>query len=242
MTTLDWWKYDVPSWLRWFVVVATGFAAIVTSADKSSRAAAHLWKTIRGSIHPLRPKKPKPVSSHPDKHPPPAVNHSSRRKWIRNVTLLVFLLALTMQAVGYLQLHTGPANEQYTKQGWDEFNRGDFDRASKMADQCIAEFRGSADRIEEQLERAGTSLPVGSVSDDDKQRILANGLLNDVATCMYIKGRSAEALGKYDIAKTTYEATSRYTYARTWDKDGGFFWSPAEAASDHLRTLKAEHP
>ena len=241
MSTLDWWQYDVPNALRWFLVVGAGFVAIVASVDKSYRAAAHLWKTIRESIHPLRLKKPKPDLPHPDEHSHLVVKHPSPRKWIRNIMLTVFLAALTMQAVGHFQLHTGPLNEQYTKQAWDAYKKGDFDHALKITDQCIAEFQGSADRFEEQLQKTGTSLPSGTVSVDDKKRIFANGLLNDVATCMYIKGRSAESLGRYDIARATYEVASRYMYARAWD-ESGFFWSPAEAAADRLSTLKAEHP
>lgn len=75
------------------------------------------------------------------------------------------------------------------------------------------------------------------MSDQDKQKIFANGLLNDVATCYFIKGKAAEKLVRKDDAKRAYEEAKKLTYARAWDPQG-WFWSPSEGASDRLDALR----
>jgi hypothetical protein len=129
-------------------------------------------------------------------------------------------------------------NTELTNKAWDAFNKGDYDSAIGLADKCINEFLGRAMREQEDLEAKKSPLPpTGPVPDQEKQAIFARGLLNDVATCMYIKGRSLEAKGRKEEAAKVYKATAKFTYARCWDPKGGAFWSPAEGALDRLRTL-----
>jgi hypothetical protein len=128
-------------------------------------------------------------------------------------------------------------SEQATADAWDAYNSGKFETAITNADICIDESRGQAIRLQAKLEKEKPELPTGEVSDDVKKKIFANGPLNDVATCYFIKGRSEEKLAKKEDAVKAYEETKKYTYARAWDTKG-WFWSPAEAASDRLEGLK----
>jgi len=143
-----------------------------------------------------------------------------------------------------------PLNVQLTSKAWDEFNRNNYSGAMEAADKCIDEFLGAAEREQAKLVKARTPLPpTGAVSERDKKVIMASGLLNDVATCFYIKARSAENRRSTDQtseaekrrlpgqAKEAYQACSRLTYGRTWDPQG-WFWSPSEVCSDRLRKLK----
>jgi hypothetical protein len=133
--------------------------------------------------------------------------------------------------------------EQCLKKAWDAFNGAKYESAIKFAEQCIDNFGKAADRAQEKLESENEPLPpTGKVSGAEKDKIFKRGLLNDVATAYFIKGRSAEYLYKTggpksteykDMAKEAYEATCRYKHARTWDVKG-WFWSPCEAASDRL--------
>jgi len=152
---------------------------------------------------------------------------------------VLLLLSGAVFAIRALQGEDQPLNVQLTVAAWDAFNKRDFDTAIADADRCISEFRGSADRDQAQLQEAEAPLPPkGKVSEADKTAIFARGLLNDIATCFFIKGRSAEHLGRKDEAKLAYETAAKYTYARCWDPKG-WFWSPAEAASDRLATLES---
>jgi len=131
-----------------------------------------------------------------------------------------------------------PMNVALTTAAWDAFNAKDYSKAIAKAQECIDEFRGSADREQAELEKQKVPLPPkGKVTDAEKQAILVRGLLNDVATCYFIIGSSAEYLGRIDLAREAYGRAAKYTYARTWDP-GGWFWSPAEAAGDRLMNLR----
>lgn len=131
-----------------------------------------------------------------------------------------------------------PLNARLTNQDWEAFNSGDYERAISRADKCINEFLCGAERKQDQLTKENAPLPpTGQVSDGEKTAIFAMGLLNDVATCLYIKGRSLESQGKKQEAINAYKAASKFTYASCWDPQG-WFWSPAEAALDRLSALK----
>jgi hypothetical protein len=90
--------------------------------------------------------------------------------------------------------------------------------------------------MQKAISAQGERLPVGAVSDDVKQRIFKNGLLNDVATCLFIKGRSAEAMGDKTLAIRSYQAVQKLDCGRAWDPNG-WFWSPAEASTDRLEVI-----
>lgn len=160
---------------------------------------------------------------------------------IRVLSLLVGIFFLTISIgifTSRILSQEQPLNVQLTSQAWDAFNKDDYERAIVNAKKCINEFRGSAEREQKKLEMNKVDLPpTGKVSNKEKEIILARGLLNDVATCFYISGRSAENIKRKEEAKQAYEAASKYTYARCWDPKG-WFWSPSEAALDRLDMLK----
>ncbi len=131
-----------------------------------------------------------------------------------------------------------PASIEVTVSAWEAFNKGNHEAAIATAERCINEFRGAANKQQAELERANAPLPLtGEVSGEDMRDILSHQLLNDVATCFYIKGWAAENLGRIEEAKQAYRAASKYTYARAWDPRGSF-WSPAEAAQGRLAALR----
>lgn len=174
-----------------------------------------------------------------------------RRKVFRSV-LLLYVLTVGFSCEGpdkhtqqqrtnnavAVQPSAEDLNTVLTSQAWEAYNRGDYKAAIESADRCINEFLGRAMREQEELEAKNTPLPpIGAVSDQERQVIFARGLLNDVATCLYIRGRSLEAEGKREEAGKVYERAAKYTYARCWDPKG-WFWSPSEGARDRLRMLK----
>ncbi|MBU0508320.1 hypothetical protein KKH27_05740 [bacterium] len=131
-----------------------------------------------------------------------------------------------------------PFNMQLTSAAWDAYNHRRYEVAICIADRCIEEFKASADKEQSQLEVAANPLPpVGKVSDTERQAIIARGVLNDFATCLWIRARSAQYLGRPDQAVQDFQATSRYTYARTWDPNG-WFWSPSKDALERLSVMK----
>jgi len=117
-----------------------------------------------------------------------------------------------------------------------QIDRGAFMLAITNADSLIGNWSGMASNQQQALVNANEPLPpTGHVTLDQKNAIVAQGLINDVGTCYFIKGRSLEYLGQADLARTAYRVTTNYPYARTWDpRRDGFFWSPAEASLGRL--------
>lgn len=160
---------------------------------------------------------------------------------VRSVVPCIFLsVAMSARA----QAEKPPAadapkglNEKATAAAWEAFNNNKFEPAITNAELCIEEFRGAANRIQAKLEKEKADIPNGPVTEEQKKKIRENGLLNDVATCYFIKGRAAEKLQRKEDAKKAFQQAKKYSYARAWDP-AGWFWSPAEAASDRLEELK----
>ncbi len=155
----------------------------------------------------------------------------------RIALLLAWMLPMVLTASSYAQ-------EQCLQDAWDGFNRKGYESAIQAADQCIDDFGKAAARIQAKLEADSIPPPpTGAVSDAEKNKIFKRGLLNDVATAYFVKGRSAEYLYRQggsnsaaykEKAEQAFVATCQYKYGRTWDPRG-WFWSPCEAATDRLR-------
>lgn len=145
---------------------------------------------------------------------------------------MILVVALTLAACISLQVmdENRPLNEVLTQKAWDAYKNGHYVEAMTSAESCIETFSDSANQIQEDLENRRMAIPKGAVSEAQKTMIHQNGLLNDVATCTYIKGLSAKRLGKVNEARQAFQLTIKYTHARTWDTQG-WFWSPADAAA-----------
>jgi len=129
-------------------------------------------------------------------------------------------------------------NEQGTIEAWKALNEKRLKDAVAWADRVIVEFKDEAERMQKDLEfRHVVCPPVGRVSKDQKIIILNRGVLNDVATCYFIKGQALEKLKDKAAAKEAYESACLLTYARTWDPEG-WFWNPAEKSCE----LGGRHP
>jgi hypothetical protein len=132
-----------------------------------------------------------------------------------------------------------PLNVELTSRVWEQFNRGDFAAAIKAADKVLDEFEPQARRDQERLIASKTPVPpTGAPSSaQEKKNIMARGVLNDVGTASYLKGRAAENLKRFDEAKSAYSACRTFRHARTWDPNG-WFWDPSQTCDDRLKKLK----
>jgi tetratricopeptide (TPR) repeat protein len=124
-----------------------------------------------------------------------------------------------------------PLHEKETTLAWEAYAKGDYQEAIKHADICIQEFRGAAARKQAELDAKKEPVPNGSVTDEQRKAIHQNGPINDVAAAYYVKGRSAHKLGQKDEALRAMAAAEKLPAGRSWDPNGPWFWSPAEAAA-----------
>jgi tetratricopeptide (TPR) repeat protein len=130
-----------------------------------------------------------------------------------------------------------PPHGVYTFLAWEDFNRGAYQEAIAHATRCVKDFQNIAVAMQQKLASQGVRLPVGAVSSSTKAQIDENGVLNDVATCLFIIGKSAEGRGDVQAAVQAYGGAVKLSYGRSWDPQG-WFWSPAEACSDRLELLR----
>src|SRR2546428_7699300 len=80
-----------------------------------------------------------------------------------------------------------PLHIQATAEAWTAFRAGRNETAIAKANECIARFGETANRIEALLESNKVTLPNGVLSADDKKKIARYQILHDVATCYLIK-------------------------------------------------------
>ena len=63
--------------------------------------------------------------------------------------------------------------------------------------------------------------------------------LNEVGTCLWLKGEALRQKGDPTAAMITYKnVIAHYEYAQAWDKKG-WWWQPADAARKQLARFKA---
>jgi hypothetical protein len=124
-------------------------------------------------------------------------------------------------------------SEEFVTAAWNEYNQNEFAKAIELAQECINRWGNDAVKQQSALTQAP---PNGKVTDDEKKAIFANWALNDVGTAYFIKAESLGKLGKTDDAKDAYKTVIKFPYARCWDPKG-WFWAPAEVASENLAKM-----
>jgi hypothetical protein len=95
--------------------------------------------------------------------------------------------------------------------GFESFNGQDYERASRIAQECVDDFGGAASRIEKGV--ADKQFPEGKVSAQMKTGLFENGALNDVGACSWIVARSAQLLKREYEAKKAYDKVREYPHA-----------------------------
>lgn len=82
-----------------------------------------------------------------------------------------------------------PINVQGVQMAWSAYNAKDWKASIRFADQCMQQFGPVAEQIQTRLESQHAPIPpTGQVSEMERTRLFQNGVLNDVATCAFIKG------------------------------------------------------
>jgi hypothetical protein len=111
-----------------------------------------------------------------------------------------------------------------------------FERAIRFSTNVIAEYKGRA-VLDQAALKNSPEPPSGRVSVQEKQTIFGRGVLNDVATCLFIQARALEYLGRQDRAKAIYIETATFTHARTWSPSEDLVWAPYLAALGRLHAI-----
>ncbi len=130
-----------------------------------------------------------------------------------------------------------PLNQKLTEESWDYFNNKEYYKSIDKANECIKLFRGQAEIKQEELVKKNSPKPNTNPNKKEKDEINSHGLLNDVATCYYIKGLCFQELNKKEEAISSYTKAEFYTYAMCWDSQG-WFWNISEAITGTKKSVR----
>ncbi|MBU0694794.1 MAG: hypothetical protein KKC11_09065 [Candidatus Omnitrophica bacterium] len=118
-------------------------------------------------------------------------------------------------------------SSEYVKKGWAVLGERKFEEVHQITDKCINEFSQTADNLAARL----SELP--SKGEESKYQVM-----NDVATCYFIKGEALMREEKIPEAKKVFkEAVDKYPFAVAFDPRG-WYWSIKEKAEITLRKLE----
>ena len=120
---------------------------------------------------------------------------------------------------------------------WKAFDAKDYSSAIKLSQEIIDKWESAA--LKQQLGISQEPV-LGSVSEADKQIVLANWALNDVGTAYFIKGSALQNQGSLAEAKEAYEKAQALVSARTWDPDQQIFWAPADQALKNISVMNGD--
>jgi tetratricopeptide (TPR) repeat protein len=140
---------------------------------------------------------------------------------------------VTCSLAGFMTLaclHAASAEEahQVTAKAWEAFAQKDWDGVVQLADRAVTTWGRQASNMNRELK----ALPKG-----DAAKKFAN--LNEVGTCLWLKGEALRQKGDPTAAMITYKTLiAHYEYAQAWDKKG-WWWQPADAARKQLTKFEA---
>ncbi len=119
------------------------------------------------------------------------------------------------------------SSSEYVKKGWAVLGKRQFEEVYRVTDACIAEFSAAG----QELARGLSDFP--PKGEENKFQIM-----NDVATCYFIKGEALMRDGKTEEAKGVFrEVISRYPFAQSFDPRG-WYWSIKEKSEITLNKLE----
>jgi tetratricopeptide (TPR) repeat protein len=112
---------------------------------------------------------------------------------------------------------------------WEALNNKDLAGVDAYVNKCLELYADQAKQMQSSLKEYPW---------ESKEKIFSYWALNDVGTCLFIRGEAYKNAGKSDEAKKAFkQLVDEYSYAQCWDPQG-WFWKPAEAAQQKLDELK----
>ena len=107
-----------------------------------------------------------------------------------------------------------------TTKGWDSLKQGRAIAAQAYADKCIALYSERAKEMQMSLR----DFPSSGLEWE-------YWALNDVGTCLFIKGQALAKMGKEAEANRAFQdILGSYGYAQCWDNNNQWFWKLGDAA------------
>ncbi len=141
----------------------------------------------------------------------------------------VLFLIVVLSSIFYFlpSLCYGQDSGEFVSRGWSALGKRDFDKVHQITDQCIQEFDEKAGKQADKLNKFPAK------GEEDKYKVM-----NNVATCYFIKAESYMRAEKKEKAIETFEKiVNKYPYAQSFDPRG-WYWSLKEKAAASIQKLK----
>ncbi|MFC1594744.1 tetratricopeptide repeat protein [Candidatus Omnitrophota bacterium] len=120
------------------------------------------------------------------------------------------------------------ASQTLTTKAWAALTANDLDAVLAFTDKCINSYQDKAQEMQASL----NSYPW------EKKEVFSYWALNDVGTCLFIKGEALRKAGRVEEAKDAFDTLRKsYFFAQCWDTQG-WFWKPVDAAREKLAEME----
>jgi hypothetical protein len=141
---------------------------------------------------------------------------------VKTVIAMAFALMVNLATAQDFGDHSSAT---LTTQAWSSMAQGNNDLTITYANKCLELYMGNAEKMQASLSDFVT---------ESNEKISSYWALNDVGTCLFIKGQALMKKGDKKGATEAFKLlTEKVKFAQCWDTNG-WFWKPAEAAKQLL--------
>ncbi len=118
-----------------------------------------------------------------------------------------------------------------TVKAWEALANKDLDSVVAYTNKCLELYEAKAKEMQESMTEYAW---------ESKDKIFSYWALNDVGTCLFIRGEAYLNAGNKEEAKKNFKKlVDDYYFSQCWDPKG-WFWKPAEGAQQKLEALEEE--
>jgi tetratricopeptide (TPR) repeat protein len=121
------------------------------------------------------------------------------------------------------------SSQTLATKAWKALADKNLEGAVVFSSKCIEMYADKARAMQAGLKE----YPAG-----DEKNIFSFWALNDVSTCLFIRGEAYRLSGNMDQAKKDYQSVvSEYSFGQAYDNRTKSFWKPSDASKDKLNMI-----
>jgi tetratricopeptide (TPR) repeat protein len=125
---------------------------------------------------------------------------------------------------------TTQSSKELVRQSWAASSQAKWDELKALSEQCVASYGEEAQKLHSQL----TGFP-------SRDTIEKYQVMNDVATCLFVKSEGLMQQGKNEEATKTFEQLIKdFKWAQAWDPSRGSYWSIAEKSQASIDVMSGK--
>ncbi len=120
--------------------------------------------------------------------------------------------------------------KEFVRRSWAASSQSNWDELNTIVEKCVAAYGQEAKKLHKQL----TIFPTRDVIDQ-------YSVMNDVATCLFVKAEGLMHQGKNDEATALFkQLMNDYKWAQAWDPSRGSYWSIAEKSQASIDVMSGK--